>query len=268
MATDLKQLRSLVGAEIYGLLCFWSSGVHYSLRDNLVGTYLTGSLTYGDFVETRSDIDLAVVAHKPLSETELESIKLLHLAIESQFPKWHQRIECSYIPEQLLSCVLPPEEPRPWWGFGVLYEAAPYGNEWIINQYFLWKCSIPIAGPEFRSLVQPVQIGDVQNACIRDLIQEWVPKSEDPAWLDNPHYQSYLVLNLCRIIYTVLNSDAGSKATAASWVKNAYPAWAKLIESALGWQWGESMHHKQESIDFINFAVDLIGEMQDSSLAP
>jgi hypothetical protein len=263
----LNRLKTLVGSEISDLLGFWSGALKTSLGDNLIGAYLTGSLTYGDFIDGRSDIDLAAVMKQPLSATELERIRQVHVGLEQQFLRWKQKIECSYIPIELLPCVLPPKMPRPWWGFGVLYETAPYGNEWIINQYFLWKCSLALIGPEFKDLVHHVDIKDVQKACAQDLFQEWVPKIDDPEWLANGHYQSYLVLNLCRILYTVIRGEAGSKSKSATWVKETFPQWKTLVESAERWRHGKSMTHRENSIAFIRFSTEQInqsGVLRDS----
>ena len=256
-----ESLVALVGAEIGDLLTLWSGSVQASLDDNLVGVYLTGSLTYADFVEARSDIDLAAVVKHALSQAEIEGIRRAHITVEKKYSRWAQRIECSYIPVELLASVLPPEMPRPWWGFGVLYEAAPYGNEWIINQYFLWKCGIALIGPEFKDLVDSIHIVDVQKACARDLFQEWVPKITNLQWLENAHHQSYLVLNLCRILYTVLCGEVGSKSEASTWVKHTFPQWKDLIEAAQSWQYGQSMDRSaEEAIALVRFAVDRIND--------
>jgi hypothetical protein len=106
----------------------------------------------------------------------------------------------------MLPSVLPPAEPRPWWGFDVLYDSAPYGNEWIINKY-----------------------------C-----------------------QSYLVLSLCRILYLVVASEAGSKTKAASWVSEKFPQWADLIEEAQSWQYGMPMDRIADTIALIRFTVDQV----------
>lgn len=256
MAMDRKHLKSLVPQSVYDYLSTWSQGVQAVLGDKLIGAYLTGSLTYGDFVETRSDIDLAAVVTMPLSQEDLLRVRALHLSLERENPLWRERVECSYIPANLLPNVLPPKTPRPWWGIGVLYETAPYGNEWIINQYFLWKCSVPLVGPQFNTLVRHVDIRDVQQASARDLFQEWAPKLGDLEWLENPHYQSYLILNICRILYAVLTAEAGSKSTAAAWVKRTFPAWRNLIEIAQNWRYGDPMDHIDEATGFIRFAID------------
>src|ERR1051325_7370347 len=108
-------------------------GTKAALGENIVGLYLSGSLTYGDFVPKRSDIDLQAVVRSPLNQNELESIGQLHKDLNERPPAWNDRLECSYVPLELMHEILPPKTPRPWWGFDTLYAEAPAGNEWIIN---------------------------------------------------------------------------------------------------------------------------------------
>ncbi len=244
--------------QIENLLDVWNYKVQEALGQNVVGIYLTGSLTYGDFVPGRSDLDLSVVTKQALNQSEISSVRILHQDLEKNFPDWSQRIECSYIPLDFLPCALPPETPRPWWGFGVLYEDAPYGNEWLINKYFLWKCSVALFGPAFSDLVSEVKMQDVQEACARDLYKEWVPKINDDAWLSDPHQQSYVVLNICRILYTVKAGTAGLKTESAGWVSQTFPQWTELVNDALNWKYDESMDRVEETKRLIGFAAELM----------
>jgi Domain of unknown function (DUF4111)/Nucleotidyltransferase domain len=212
-----------------------------SLPCGVVGLYLTGSLAYGDFVPSRSDIDLQAVVRNPLTEDELKSIERLHREIEKRHPEWKGRIECSYVPLELMQQIMPPATPRPWWGFDTLYPQAPAGNEWIINHYILSRHGIALEGPDFNTLIPPIDIRDVRKASARDLFQEWAPKIDDAAWLSNSHYQSCLVLNLCRILHTVIDGEPGPKKIASQWAKATYPAWKDLIEEAERWTYGDEM---------------------------
>ncbi|HEV8053175.1 MAG TPA: nucleotidyltransferase domain-containing protein, partial [Parachlamydiaceae bacterium] len=135
------------------VLAYWAEEAQTVLGQNLIGLYLFGSLTYGDFVHKRSDIDLTAVVKEPLSSVELEKIKQLHLDIEEKFPIWKGRVECSYIPKNLMNEVFPPKQTRPYFGDSTWYDEADYGNEWLINQYFLYHDSIGLVGPEYRSLM-------------------------------------------------------------------------------------------------------------------
>lgn len=232
------------------------------LRDNLTGVYLMGSLTYGAFKPENSDIDLVVIVTNPVEIEQLEELKQMHLQVEAIHKRWAKRIECSYFPSEMLQNIEPPQTPRPYFGEGIFYPKAPYGNEWIINQYLLYTHGIALKGPEFKALIQPVDIRDVQAACIRDLFQEWEPKMYDLEWLSNSHYQSYIVLNLCRILYTVIQGAIASKTISAQWVKAEYaPQWCSLIEEAEGWHYGKEMHRQTETIGFIQFVIDKVSEI-------
>lgn len=228
------------------------------LGDNIVGIYLFGSLSYDDFNPDRSDIDLSIVVKIPLTPDEGEQIKNLHLELERKHPSWKERVESSYTPITLFDNTLPPKQPRPYYGAGTFYFEAPYGNEWLINNYLLYHKSITLYGKNFREIVKPIDIRDVKKASVNDLFKEWEPKINDKEWLNNSHYQSYLVLNLCRILYTVLQNSVGSKTASASWVKNEYPQWQDLIEEADRWHYGVEVKRQDEAIEFIKFTIEKV----------
>jgi hypothetical protein len=220
--------------------------------DNVIGIYLIGSLSYGDFEPKRSDIDLLVITKGKLPKERIEQIHELHLEIEKEFPEWKERTEASYTPDFMLNSILPPKEPRPYWGGRKFWADADYGNEWIIIIYLAIKHGITLFGKDFKDLTKPVDIVDVQKACVRDFYKEWLPKIEKSDDLDDNHLQSYVVLNLCRILYCVFFAKVGSKKTAADWVKsNLFSEYSELILQAEKWGYGEAMNSKQETIEFI-----------------
>jgi len=245
---------------INALLCEWVEGVKRLLGKKVIGLYLSGSLAYGDFVPERSDIDLQAVVQNAVTQEELRSLELLHRHIEARSPEWADRIECSYVPLALMRELTPPATPRPWWGFGTLYAEAPAGNEWIINHYLLSQHGIALEGPDFSELIPAIDIDDVRRACARDLFQEWVPKIDDAEWLSNSHYQSYLVLNLCRILHTVMRGKPSSKKLAAEWANAEYPQWKSLIEQAESWAYGDKMERQADAVAFLRFAVERVNE--------
>ncbi len=260
--THLNQLTSF--KDINEILKFFTSGAIFIFKKNLIGTYLTGSLSYGAFHYDRSDIDLTVILNNPISLVELEAIKNFHKQIETKFNKWAKRLECTYTPIEMLPSILPPKIPRPWYwgGDGFLYEEALYGNEWIINNYLLYNYAIPLIGPDFKELTGPIDIEEVQKACVRDLFTEWEPKITKKNWLDDSHNESYFILNLCRILYTVICKSAGSKDAATSWVKSKYGAWADLINSADQWHEGIKLNVREKTIEFLGFVIDQISRAE------
>src|SRR5271169_3298165 len=93
---------------INSVLTEWAEGLKRLLGKKIVGLYLSGSLAYGDFVPERSDIDLQAVVRRPLTKDELRSVEQLHRQIEGRCPQWADRIECSYVPLELMREVTPP----------------------------------------------------------------------------------------------------------------------------------------------------------------
>jgi hypothetical protein len=122
----------------------------------------------------------------------------------------------------------------------------------------LYKYGITIAGAEFKSISNPIHIDNVRKACVADLAEEWKPKANDHVWLENSHYQSYLVLNLCRILHTVIVGDAVSKTSSALWVQDKFPQWAGLVKTAMDWKYGEKMSQKDSAIEFLWFAIEKV----------
>ncbi len=202
------------------MLTEWVEGAKRLLGKNIVGMYLSGSLAYGDFVPERSDIDLEAVVRSPLTQEELRSVEYLHREIERRCPRWAGRVE----------------------------------------YYLLSQHGIALDGPAFNELMTRIEIRDVRQASARDLFQEWVPKIYDGAWLSNSHNQSYLVLNLCRILHTVTQGEPRSKKIAAQWAKAAYPQWQNLIEEAEKWAYGDEMKRQADAVAFLQFAVERVNE--------
>jgi hypothetical protein len=256
---ELAHLRHLTPyAEVNAILAEMAEGISGILGPRLIGLYLFGSLSYADFLPERSDIDLMALMQTPATANELELLQELHRAIAERFPAWVARVESSYTPIAMLVNTLPPGEPRPYFGGGNFYPEAAYGNEWIINLYLLRRYGIALLGPAASEIIPPVSITDVQKACIRDLFREWKPKTADLDWLDNSHYQSYLVLNLCRILHTVLNGEAASKTVSATWVGTRFPEWSSLIADAENWTYGQEMKHRSETIRWIEFSLERV----------
>jgi hypothetical protein len=140
--------------EVDKLLFDFAQGVDRILERNLIGMYLSGSLSYEGFNPMRSDIDLVTISKHPSSSKEIELIKGLHKEIESNHQVWAERLECSYLPIDMLENIYPPKAPRPYYNNKTFYEEASYGNEWIINNYLLYEHAVPLIGPPFKELTE------------------------------------------------------------------------------------------------------------------
>ena len=251
--------------EIDQLLSFFTSRIASIFRTNLKGIYLTGSLSYNAFNYNSSDIDITVMLNRPISTEELKAIAQFHQQLEHKFKVWSKRLECTYTPVDMFSRIKPPSQPRPWYwgGENKLYLEATYGNEWIINNYLLHHHAISLFGPDFKTLMEPVDIAEVQKACIRNLFTEWVSKKNDPDYFSNSHYTAYFILNLCRILYTVICKQVGDKPTASSWVKGSFDnQWKDLIHQAQAWKYGVELDLHNEALQFLDFVIVQVSQTQ------
>ena len=255
--------------DVNDLLAFFAESLKTILGDQLLGLYLTGSLTYGDFDRGSSDIDFLAVLNQVLSGKNLNRVKRVHAHIVSSYPVWAKRIEGSYVTKEMLGSMHPPGTPRPYINEGRFWDPDPlYGNEWLINLYALYQCGVSLVGPDPKIFIGPIDISDVREASKRDLLEEWQPKLRDQSFFANSHYQAYAILTMCRILHRARNSGLASKRIAATWVKRAYGnPWSDLIERAERWQHGRELNAKEETADFIKFTLDQIaaGTSQQSN---
>jgi len=246
--------------DVNGALAMLAEGVNGLIGDNIAGLYLTGSLSYGDFNPATSDIDFLSIMKRPFSSEAFDSIKVLHEGIGRAYPEWARRIEGSYITMAMLAEAPPPRRPRtprPYINEGDFWRPDPvYGNEWTINLHVLYEKGVPLLGPDPKTFIAPVSIDAVKEASRMDLIEEWVPKLDDRAFFENSHYQAYMILTLCRILYRARHSDVASKRTAAAWAKKEYGLpWSDLIQKAEDWRYGMRMDAASEAREFTEFVA-------------
>jgi len=250
-----------IDAEIYEFITHYKDLLLKYCSNNIIGIYLFGSLAYGGFDKDRSDIDIAVITKELIKKLNIDTIKNIHKEMENINPKWSKRFEASYTSVEMLKENEPPKEPRPYYG-KILHEEAKCEYEWLINNYLLYNYGITIYGPEFKVLMkEPIKIKDVQEACRKDFYERWLPSINEHELFSNPEYsiyQSFVVLNTCRIIYTLYKSELTNKQKACEWVEENYNEWTILINEALNWRHGEVINKESEIKEFIGFAKKII----------
>ena len=84
------------------LLLMFLAKVQTILREKLVGFYLYGSLSLGDFDPQSSDVDFLIVTTEDLSEEVLAELRDMHTSIASSGLPYAARLEGSYIPRAAL----------------------------------------------------------------------------------------------------------------------------------------------------------------------
>jgi len=256
MASHHEPTDAAARRDVDEVLRLLAEGLDGIFDAQLVGLYLTGSLSYGGFHPGSSDIDLLALLQRPVSTEQRTTLGALHDRIAPQQPRWATRLEISYLPIELLASIEPPDQPRPHYNGGRLWDPDPrYGQEWTLNLFVLRRCAIALRGPAPADVFPEISVAAMRTASLRSLHEEWEPLLNQPARLVEPHQQAYVTLTLCRILHTIRHDGVASKRDAAEWVRHAYPQWAHLVRRAEAWQHGQALGVVDELLAFLRFVI-------------
>jgi predicted nucleotidyltransferase len=227
------------------------SRVRAALGEHFVGMYLFGSLVAGDFDPRRSDVDVLVVTDAEISADQFAALQAVHRDIAASDSPWAVEVEAYY----LTRAALRRDDPSFGWhlkvnrGGGVL-EPLQRDRGWLIQGHILREYGVPLAGPDPRTLVDPVAPDDLRQA-MAESAPEWLEQLlANPEQLRHRGFHAYLVLTLCRILYTVANDAVASKQVAGRWAQVAVgERLAELIGRALAWQKDPPGKHGPETMD-------------------
>jgi predicted nucleotidyltransferase len=244
--------------DVNDVLCQILDNVRAILGDQFVGLHLYGSLALGDFDPQGSDIDIVIVTVGELSEENFVSLRDMHDRLATTDSRWSVDVECSYIPLAALRRYdgsRPTDYPRLERGQNKQLEVVKHDTDWILNYYVLREHGVVVAGPDPKTLIDPIRPDQLRQA-VRDLLWWWESLLVDTGQIEHSGYQIYAILTMCRILYTHQYGTVASKPVAGRWAQEKLtPRWASLIESALTWQSGQPAGRLSETLDFIRFTL-------------
>jgi predicted nucleotidyltransferase len=205
------------------------------LGNQLVGMYLYGSLASGDFDLETSDIDFLVVTSSTLPDKTIAELEAMHHRLWKTEAKWAAKLEGSYIPRRDIRKHNPRSGACPTVNEGRFY-LDTRGSDWIIQRHIIREQGVVLAGPDPKTLIDPVSPADLRQAVKGVLNEWWFPMLEDPTWLreHGSAYHAYAILTMCRALYTLEKGEIVSKPVAARWVQGKLGEdWRKVIDQAL-----------------------------------
>jgi hypothetical protein len=224
------------------------------LGDRLFGMYLYGSLATGGFKPSRSDIDFVAITESSLSTPIIESLGAMHRTL-ALMPKWYQKLEGAYVPKAVIRHHDAQHPPVPTINEGRFY-VAPLGSDWVIQRHILRTSTAIISGPPLISLIDPVLPADLKSSVLEVIDTWWEPMLANPSRLQDPGYQPFAVLSMCRALYTVTKGELASKEGAAHWALETQPAeWSSLIEHALAWGDGDDIESIDRTVAYMEYAI-------------
>jgi hypothetical protein len=220
--------------EVNELLDALTNGVRGVLGDQLVGAYLFGSATTGDF-DRESDVDVVVVTADMITDETFAALREMHARIATTDSWCATQLEVSYIPRRAIRRYDPADtlHPRLDRGKEEKLHMMRHDSDWVVQRRLIREHGVTLLGPAPAMLIDPVSPDDLRRAML-ELLPEWLgPMLENPPNVRTRGYQSFIVLSICRILYTLEHGDVVSKSAAAHWGEAALHArWTPLIRGA------------------------------------
>lgn len=247
----------VVSALIEALL----DGVRAALGNNFVGAYLCGSLAFGGFDPATSDVDVLLVTEHPVSHEEIARLADVVKNLPPSGNHFGLEFEAYFIDRMTVRRFVPgqrhvkiaSDEPLDW------IEHRP---GWVIERWVVRERGVVLAGPDPKSLIDPVSADDLRWAAgeeLRARLTNWSGARWPITEMAHLGAQSFEVETVCRAVHTTHTGEAASKHEAVAWALGALPErWHDLIE------W--SQRHKKEPtedsarvsevLDFLAWAVN------------
>jgi hypothetical protein len=223
------------------LLARLVGGQKQALGDDLVGSYLFGSLATGDFDPGISDVDTVAVLHADLTRAQLVALKHLHRDIVEEMPWWEDRVEVVYLSSRALQAFRTESSSAARVSPGEPFHAIEVDHRWLIDWYQLRAVGTALCGPPATSLVPVISHEEYVDA-VRQHMLDWTDSVEGLT----QGSQAYAILTMCRGLRTWRTGEHVSKREAARWACETLPEHAQLIQDAVLWR---ERSHMEPPID-------------------
>lgn len=244
------------------------AGIAAVLGDQVVGIYLDGSLANGDF-DSISDIDFIAVTRDEVSPEQFVALQRMHDDLSKSDSPWALELEGSYISQRALWRHDPANafHPNLERGAGERLKMVHHNAGWVVHRYIMRERGIVVSGPPPHTLIDVISPDDLRDAA-RSVVPEWAAGLlEHDHWVDADGYHSYIVLTLCRILYTIETGAVASKRASVAWAqKTLANDWQALIEKAwfVRQSWFERQpdtksllaEHADDTRAFIRYVLD------------
>lgn len=223
--------------DVNALLRALHEGVARTLGARFVGMYLYGSLTLDNFT-AGSDVDVIVATDGDLSEGTLAALRAMHDRLYSSGMRWVDQLEVVYVPVVALRRHDPEHADFPHLdrGPGEQLRLVTHATDWVVQRALLCERGITVDGPPPVTLIDPISADDVRRAQVDLMRVWWAPMARNAAEANHlrpREYQTYAVLTMCRMLYTLRTGTITSKSAAATWALGVLDhSWARLIEQA------------------------------------
>ena len=251
--------------EINLVLDVLLSRARTTLGNRLTAMYLYGSLAAGDFDPGRSDIDFLVVTSSALPDELISELRRMHRDLFESDLEWGKKLEGAYIPIGAVRKYSEAGPACPLVNKDEFLVARPEQN-WVINRHVLYTSGVTVAGRPPRDLIDPVRPEELREA-VRTLLRNnwkpWVHRADLFAQLQ--YAQPFVVLTMCRALYTLEKGAVVSKRRSGEWVISTSDGpWSKLVTEAMAWRQGDTPGDIRQTQKFIQYVLRRVGIQTES----
>jgi predicted nucleotidyltransferase len=241
------------------------------LRENLVGIYLWGSLTYDAFDERYSDVDCIVVTARGLDEREFSELDEWFTKKGEQ-SRWVKRIDMRFVIDHEFL-----DKASRCCGFyhyaGKLARHGSDGNPIIWMN--IAQSGVTLCGKDAKLTAPHVSDQGLNDALLLELnyLQEDLSSNagdrSDKAFIHN----AYAVLTACRILYTAYHRKLISKDQAYEWAMGIVPPiWCSVIrasrENRLKNSGLTTPELEQDAMRFVGFVAEEVKHILGDRVGP
>jgi len=272
MRNAMNELDAVTGdADVADVVHWFLEQAQMLLGNECVGMYLYGSLALGDFDAATSDIDFIVVTEGKLAPAVVARLRDMHARFDQRVSPWSGRIEAVYADRQALHTFPPGEQAYPQVETERGFFVEPLELGWIFQCWTLREHGVVLAGPAPTDVISALDPDALRRAAAPVALMWQREAREDPTWLRWLHErqsQAFVVLTLCRLLYTLDLAAVASKRVAACWAQQSLSQrWSPLIAGALAGQHAAGHiepWEEQQTLALIDYTVVCFGERLSS----
>ncbi len=235
------------------------------LDDHFTGMYLYGSVATGDFDVDRSDIDFLIVTNETLPESLITKLKNMHTRLYESGLEWATKLEGAYIPIDAIRVHRPSGPACPLINMNILcnkkeFLVARPEFDWVINRHVLYTSGMVVTGPPLETIIDPVQPEELKEAVLMLLRDNWSPWAYNSNFFLGMGYQPFVILTMCRALYTLKHGTVTSKRCSGEWViTKSDRKWDKLIKRAMEWHYGDPPEDIGQTQEFMRYVLKEAG---------
>jgi intracellular sulfur oxidation DsrE/DsrF family protein len=259
-----------MASRLDDLLDVYKSEIHDLFTNELVGIYLTGSVTFGEFYEGKSDVDCTVLLKSPLGNDRLAKVKKIHQNISSRYKK--TILESQYI--SIDNIGKNEADTQPFYSYHDNKISLGKHNAHAVTWFTLKKHGITVTGIPASELDITTSVNNIKSFVKGNVNSYW------KYWLNmarKPFSQKRLsaltnwgiewcVCGLTRMYFTMMEGDVTSKAKAVEYgLTCLHESTHRILKEALrirkcekGKTYISRFIRRKDMIDYMDYLIELI----------